>query len=81
MFKHTTGVSREFARIPKRVMWNMLATKAADRITKEPEDPYYPVSSEGLSFAGAGEAHLEMVGLEEQWRLLKMISVVLRISA
>lgn len=30
VLKHTTGVSR-FARIPKRVMWDMLATKAADR--------------------------------------------------
>lgn len=30
VFKHTTGVSK-FARIPKRVMWDMLATKAADR--------------------------------------------------
>lgn len=30
VLKHTTGVSR-FARIPKRVMWDMLATKVADR--------------------------------------------------
>ena len=25
-------------------------------LLKEPEDPYYPVSAEGLSFAGAGES-------------------------
>ncbi|MBS5958437.1 MAG: restriction endonuclease [Clostridiales bacterium] len=30
VIKHITGVSR-FARIPKRVMWDMLATKVADR--------------------------------------------------
>lgn len=30
VYKHTSGVS-SFARIPKRVMWDMLATKAADR--------------------------------------------------
>ena len=30
VLKHIAGVSR-FARIPKRVMWDMLATKAADR--------------------------------------------------
>lgn len=30
MLKHSTGVS-SFARIPKRVMWDMLATKAPDR--------------------------------------------------
>lgn len=30
VLKHATGVSR-FARIPKRVMWDMLATKAPDR--------------------------------------------------
>jgi hypothetical protein len=30
VLKHTTGVSR-FAKIPKRVMWDMLATKVADR--------------------------------------------------
>lgn len=30
VFKHTTGISK-FPRIPKRVMWDMLATKAADR--------------------------------------------------
>lgn len=30
VLKHITGVSR-FARIPKRVMWDMLATKVADR--------------------------------------------------
>ncbi|WP_395547432.1 MULTISPECIES: restriction endonuclease FokI C-terminal domain-containing protein [unclassified Lacrimispora] len=30
ILKHVTGVSK-FARIPKRVMWDMLATKVADR--------------------------------------------------
>lgn len=30
MLKHSTGTS-SFARIPKRVMWDMLATKASDR--------------------------------------------------
>ncbi len=71
VFKHTTGVSK-FARIPKRVMWDMLATKAADRdYLRNRRTHIIQYLLKDYRSPEQVKAYLEMVGLEETVETIK----------